>query len=191
MGSHPVPPTWSRAWAGHFHVRVTRLAVNLLMKTPIPALLARAPGHRLVHPYLGVASGEVREGLAGVRANRAALLGHLSADGCPWLVISDFGCCLADERVGLQLPFNSSSVERGGNGSLMAPEVSPAVFVSCQQGARPKCSQGSILSHSPIPTSPPPSQMPLDFTPPHGALTFWVQIDPILGVLGLTSPFLP
>lgn len=85
----------------------------------------------LLHPYLG---GMWRDLGGTVRStgDRAAQLGHLSADGCPWLVISDFGCCLADEHVGLQLPFNSSSVERGGNGSLMAPEVSPAVFVSCQ-----------------------------------------------------------
>lgn len=41
-------------------------------------------------------------------------------------MISDFGCCLADERVGLQLPFPSCYVDRGGNGCLMAPEVSPA-----------------------------------------------------------------
>lgn len=52
-----------------------------------------------------------------------------SADSCPWLVISDFGCCLADERIGLQLPFTSWYVDLGGNGSLMAPEVSPAVCV--------------------------------------------------------------
>ena len=49
-----------------------------------------------------------------------------SSDGCPWLVIADFGCCLADDRVGLQLPFTSWYVDRGGNGCLMAPEVSPA-----------------------------------------------------------------
>ena len=40
-------------------------------------------------------------------------------------MISDFGCCLADECVGLQLPFPSWYVDLGGNSSLMAPEVSP------------------------------------------------------------------
>ncbi|CAI9165582.1 unnamed protein product [Rangifer tarandus platyrhynchus] len=54
------------------------------------------------------------------------ILVELDADGCPWLVITDFGCCLADERVGLQLPFTSWYVDRGGNGCLMAPEVSTA-----------------------------------------------------------------
>ena len=56
-----------------------------------------------------------------------------SPDGCPWLVITDFGCCLADERIGLQLPFTSWYVDRGGNGCLMAPEVSPAEQVLCHQ----------------------------------------------------------
>lgn len=56
-----------------------------------------------------------------------------SPDGCPWLVIADFGCCLADEHFGLQLPFTSWYVDRGGNGCLMAPEVSPAERVTCHQ----------------------------------------------------------
>uniref|UniRef100_A0A2K5E2S1 non-specific serine/threonine protein kinase n=1 Tax=Aotus nancymaae TaxID=37293 RepID=A0A2K5E2S1_AOTNA len=58
-------------------------------------------------------------------------LGHgrtlfLVMKGCPWLVITDFGCCLADENIGLRLPFSSWYVDRGGNGCLMAPEVSTA-----------------------------------------------------------------
>ena len=48
-------------------------------------------------------------------------------------MITDFGCCLADERVGLQLPFTSWYVDRGGNGCLMAPEVSPSERVMCHQ----------------------------------------------------------
>lgn len=97
----------------------------------------------LAHPYLGGIWRDL-EGTVRSTRDRAAQLGRLSADGCPWLVISDFGCCLADEHAGLQLPFNSSSVERGGNGSLMAPEVSRgshAVFSSYQQGAIPMCSR--------------------------------------------------
>lgn len=54
--------------------------------------------------------------------------------GCPWLVITDFGCCLADENIGLRLPFTSSYVDRGGNGCLMAPEVNPSVAVLCAAG---------------------------------------------------------
>ncbi|XP_039223256.1 serine/threonine-protein kinase PINK1, mitochondrial isoform X2 [Crotalus tigris] len=47
--------------------------------------------------------------------------------GCPGLVITDFGCCLADEALGLKLPFPSWYVDRGGNTCLMAPEVATAV----------------------------------------------------------------
>ena len=42
----------------------------------------------------------------------------------PRLVITDFGCCLADERNGLCLPYNSEYIAKGGNVLLMAPEVS-------------------------------------------------------------------
>ena len=44
----------------------------------------------------------------------------------PKLVITDFGCCLADERNGLCLPYNSEYIMKGGNVLLMAPEVSSA-----------------------------------------------------------------
>lgn len=84
------------------------------------------------------------------------LLLDLSASGSkdfPRLVITDFGCCLADERNGLKLPFNSYDMtrcfrdfisyleadfkcpvlifaqyyfSRGGNSALMAPEVATA-----------------------------------------------------------------
>lgn len=48
--------------------------------------------------------------------------------GCPRLVITDFGCCLA-ENFGLKLPFNTWWVNRGGNGCLMAPEVGNILWV--------------------------------------------------------------
>ncbi|XP_039611717.1 serine/threonine-protein kinase PINK1, mitochondrial [Polypterus senegalus] len=47
------------------------------------------------------------------------------------LVITDFGCCLAESYWGLKLPFNSTCVDRGGNVSLMAPEVVSAVPGPC------------------------------------------------------------
>ncbi|EPQ03626.1 Serine/threonine-protein kinase PINK1, mitochondrial [Myotis brandtii] len=68
----------------------------------------------------------VQQGVAHRDLKSDNILVELDADGCPWLVISDFGCCLADERIGLQLPFTSWDVDRGGNGCLMAPEVSTA-----------------------------------------------------------------
>ncbi|XP_061040798.1 serine/threonine-protein kinase PINK1, mitochondrial isoform X2 [Eubalaena glacialis] len=68
----------------------------------------------------------VQQGVAHRDLKSDNVLVELDADGCPWLVITDFGCCLADERVGLRLPFTSWYVDRGGNGCLMAPEVSTA-----------------------------------------------------------------
>uniref|UniRef100_M3YXD5 Serine/threonine-protein kinase PINK1, mitochondrial n=1 Tax=Mustela putorius furo TaxID=9669 RepID=M3YXD5_MUSPF len=68
----------------------------------------------------------VQQGVAHRDLKSDNILVELDADGCPWLVITDFGCCLADERTGLQLPFTSWYVDRGGNGCLMAPEVSTA-----------------------------------------------------------------
>ncbi|OAD58846.1 Serine/threonine-protein kinase PINK1, mitochondrial [Eufriesea mexicana] len=55
------------------------------------------------------------------------------ADNCPSLVITDFGCCLADKRYGLYLPYNTHDVDKGGNAALMAPEVitaEPGSFTS-------------------------------------------------------------
>uniref|UniRef100_A0A8C6WCG5 Serine/threonine-protein kinase PINK1, mitochondrial n=2 Tax=Nannospalax galili TaxID=1026970 RepID=A0A8C6WCG5_NANGA len=68
----------------------------------------------------------VQQGIAHRDLKSDNILVELNSDGCPWLVISDFGCCLADKRIGLQLPFTSWYVDRGGNGCLMAPEVSTA-----------------------------------------------------------------
>lgn len=45
----------------------------------------------------------------------------------PQVVITDFGCCLSDKTNGLSLPFRTHDTDRGGNSSLMAPEVKTAV----------------------------------------------------------------
>lgn len=70
------------------------------------------------------------------------------AAGCPGLVITDFGCCLADERLGLKLPFPSWYVDRGGNTCLMAPEVTFGERyppLGTPEGAHPRfLSQGTI-----------------------------------------------
>lgn len=42
---------------------------------------------------------------------------------CPGLVITDFGCCLADDNLGLKLPYYTEETTKGGNSALMAPEV--------------------------------------------------------------------
>lgn len=49
----------------------------------------------------------------------------------PMLVISDFGCCLANKNSGLCLPYTSHDTDKGGNTALMAPEIickSPGTF---------------------------------------------------------------
>jgi len=51
----------------------------------------------------------------------------------PTLVVTDFGCCLADRRNGLSLPYRSHDTNKGGNAALMAPEVvlaEPGLFSS-------------------------------------------------------------
>ncbi|XP_030589663.1 serine/threonine-protein kinase PINK1, mitochondrial [Archocentrus centrarchus] len=68
-----------------------------------------------------------REGVAHRDLKSDNVLLEFDSDGCPRLVISDFGCCLAQSNSSLQLPFNSIWVSKGGNASLMAPEVATAV----------------------------------------------------------------
>ncbi|XP_046419795.1 serine/threonine-protein kinase Pink1, mitochondrial isoform X1 [Neodiprion virginianus] len=54
-------------------------------------------------------------------------------DNCPSLVITDFGCCLADKTHGLYLPYSSHDIDKGGNSALMAPEIvnaEPGPFTS-------------------------------------------------------------
>lgn len=51
------------------------------------------------------------------------ILIDLNDDIHPVLVLSDFGCCLADKTHGLHLPYNSSDMDKGGNTALMAPEI--------------------------------------------------------------------
>lgn len=55
------------------------------------------------------------------------LLGEDSNSSCPQLVIADFGCCLADRSRELVLPFHTAEIDRGGNLTLMAPEIALAV----------------------------------------------------------------
>ncbi|XP_069774939.1 serine/threonine-protein kinase PINK1, mitochondrial-like isoform X2 [Narcine bancroftii] len=55
------------------------------------------------------------------------ILVEFDSVGCPRLVITDFGCCLANLDNGLKLPFTSMDVDRGGNACLMAPEICTAL----------------------------------------------------------------
>lgn len=54
-----------------------------------------------------------------------------STDSMPLLVLSDFGCCLADKNNGLRVPYSSGEIDKGGNQALMAPEIickEPSMF---------------------------------------------------------------
>lgn len=68
-----------------------------------------------------------RQGIAHRDLKSDNVLLELDSAGCPRLVITDFGCCLAQRDSSLKLPFISTRVSRGGNPSLMAPEVITAV----------------------------------------------------------------
>ncbi|XP_029362382.1 serine/threonine-protein kinase PINK1, mitochondrial [Echeneis naucrates] len=68
-----------------------------------------------------------RQGIAHRDLKSDNVLLEFDSDDRPRLVITDFGCCLAQSDCSLQLPFNSIWVNRGGNASLMAPEVATAL----------------------------------------------------------------
>ncbi|XP_033899230.2 serine/threonine-protein kinase PINK1, mitochondrial-like [Acipenser ruthenus] len=68
-----------------------------------------------------------RQGIAHRDLKSDNILLERDSVGRPRLVITDFGCCLAEQHLWLKLPFNSYCVDRGGNACLMAPEVASAV----------------------------------------------------------------
>ncbi|XP_039282658.1 serine/threonine-protein kinase PINK1, mitochondrial [Nilaparvata lugens] len=69
------------------------------------------------------------------------------SSGCPQLVVTDFGCCLADRSCGLHMPYRSLDADRGGNAALMAPEVAlaePGVFSYIDYSKADAWAAGSI-----------------------------------------------
>lgn len=65
-----------------------------------------------------------RHGIAHRDLKSDNILIELNDDNSPpVLVLSDFGCCLADKTHGLQIPFTSYDIDKGGNSALMAPEI--------------------------------------------------------------------
>lgn len=74
---------------------------------------------------------QLLEGLVHLNKNNVAhrdlkndnLLVSENTMGFPHLVITDFGCCLAEKDVGLVMPYGTNETSKGGNALLMAPEV--------------------------------------------------------------------
>ncbi|XP_023345102.1 serine/threonine-protein kinase PINK1, mitochondrial [Eurytemora carolleeae] len=65
----------------------------------------------------------------------------------PRLVISDFGCCLAEKGSGLKVPYRSYDTDKGGNMALMAPEivlVKPGAFSTLNFNKSDLWSSGAI-----------------------------------------------
>uniref|UniRef100_UPI0037E8E37F serine/threonine-protein kinase PINK1, mitochondrial n=1 Tax=Semicossyphus pulcher TaxID=241346 RepID=UPI0037E8E37F len=87
----------------------------------------RRQGSLMVLQLLEAVDHLCRQGVAHRDLKSDNVLLEFDSDGCPRLVITDFGCCLTQSDSNLQLPFNSMWVSRGGNASLMAPEVATAV----------------------------------------------------------------
>lgn len=64
-----------------------------------------------------------RHGVAHRDIKTDNVLIELNEEAAPVLVLSDFGCCIADRQHGLQIPFTSGEIDKGGNTALMAPEI--------------------------------------------------------------------
>uniref|UniRef100_UPI0031B8B3C1 Serine/threonine-protein kinase Pink1, mitochondrial n=1 Tax=Tribolium castaneum TaxID=7070 RepID=UPI0031B8B3C1 len=106
------------------------MSLFLLMKRydcNLQSFLSTAPSTRTSLLLLA----QLLEGVAHMTAHGIAhrdlksdnLLLDTSEPESPILVISDFGCCLADKTNGLSLPYTSAEMDKGGNTALMAPEI--------------------------------------------------------------------
>uniref|UniRef100_A0ACB8EDF3 Uncharacterized protein n=1 Tax=Sphaerodactylus townsendi TaxID=933632 RepID=A0ACB8EDF3_9SAUR len=120
-----LPATLNPSGIGHSRT------LFLVMKN-YPCTLRQYLRERIPDPQLGImmilqllegVDHLVQQGVAHRDLKSDNILVEFDPVGRPWLVITDFGCCLADDKIGLRLPFTSWYVDRGGNSCLMAPEV--------------------------------------------------------------------
>lgn len=64
-----------------------------------------------------------RHGVAHRDIKSDNILLEFNQESVPVLVLSDFGCCIADKQHGLKIPYSSREINKGGNTALMAPEI--------------------------------------------------------------------
>lgn len=64
-----------------------------------------------------------RHGVAHRDLKSDNILLEFNGESAPILVLSDFGCCIADKNHGLKIPYSSGEIDKGGNTALMAPEI--------------------------------------------------------------------
>lgn len=64
-----------------------------------------------------------RHGVAHRDLKSDNILIEFNEESAPILVLSDFGCCIADKNHCLRIPYPSSEIDKGGNTALMAPEI--------------------------------------------------------------------
>ncbi|CAB3996866.1 Serine threonine- kinase PINK1, mitochondrial, partial [Paramuricea clavata] len=114
-------------FSGTLHEYIAKHKDNLHTKTSLALLAQLLEGLRHLN-INGVAHRDLKSD---------NILVNESANGMPHLVITDLGCCLAEKRLGLKMPFETDETSKGGNAELMAPEV-----VSAEPGP------GQIIDYS-------------------------------------------
>ena len=121
------------------------------------------------------------------------ILVDTSTDSQPLLVLSDFGCCLADKKNGLRLPYASGEIDKGGNQALMAPEIinkEPSMFSVLNYSKSDLWACGAIayeIFGYPNPFYNPPSQNSIGFPP---ALINETYSEESLPMMGEEVPFI-
>ncbi|XP_045470032.1 serine/threonine-protein kinase Pink1, mitochondrial [Harmonia axyridis] len=107
------------------------MSLFLLMKRYDMSLENYLKQHEIKNRTSILLFSQLLEGVAHLTAHKIAhrdlkndnLLIDCTDPEAPILVISDFGCCLADRSNGLMLSYSNPEIDKGGNAALMAPEI--------------------------------------------------------------------
>lgn len=118
---------------------------GIILLTQLLEAVAHINKHGIAHRDLKSDNILLDKGTAAAAATATGT--EKEGDACPKLVVTDFGCCLADRSCGLQMPYRSMDMDRGGNAALMAPEVAlaePGVFSYIDYSKADAWAAGSI-----------------------------------------------